>query len=154
MLPPTPHVWNAPPHETTGDLKPALGRAINLILQPVRDHFANNAEAKELLKKVRASAAVGLACRALKGVGGCAPGCCSASVERRGSGGGVVGPLPWQGLICVKLGVYHQCSSLRRPSPGPLLQGDQVALRAAAQLRRLGTRAMMSLCFWPALVFG
>ncbi|KAF5832012.1 tyrosyl-tRNA synthetase like-protein [Dunaliella salina] len=36
-----------------GDLKPALARAINLILQPVRDHFANDPEAKELLKKVR-----------------------------------------------------------------------------------------------------
>eukprot|EP00967_Tisochrysis_lutea_P152403 scaffold298550_cov18-Tisochrysis_lutea.AAC.1 len=35
-----------------GDLKPALARAINLILQPVRDHFANDPEAKELLKKV------------------------------------------------------------------------------------------------------
>uniref|UniRef100_A0A7S0WP34 tyrosine--tRNA ligase n=1 Tax=Chlamydomonas leiostraca TaxID=1034604 RepID=A0A7S0WP34_9CHLO len=36
-----------------GDLKPALSKALNTILQPVRDHFENNAEAKELLKKVR-----------------------------------------------------------------------------------------------------
>jgi tyrosyl-tRNA synthetase len=35
------------------DLKPALSAALNAILQPVRDHFASNAEAKELLKKVR-----------------------------------------------------------------------------------------------------
>ena len=35
------------------DLKPALAAALNGILQPVRDHFASNAEAKELLKKVR-----------------------------------------------------------------------------------------------------
>ncbi len=30
-----------------------LSKALNQILQPVRDHFENNAEAKELLKKVR-----------------------------------------------------------------------------------------------------
>ncbi|MEW5306616.1 MAG: hypothetical protein WDW36_009070 [Sanguina aurantia] len=36
-----------------GDLKPAVTKALNLILQPVRDHFEKNAEAKELLKKVR-----------------------------------------------------------------------------------------------------
>ena len=35
------------------DLKPALAAALNSILQPVRDHFENSAEAKELLKKVR-----------------------------------------------------------------------------------------------------
>eukprot|EP00195_Chlamydomonas_chlamydogama_P008917 CAMPEP_0202899462 /NCGR_PEP_ID=MMETSP1392-20130828/7688_1 /ASSEMBLY_ACC=CAM_ASM_000868 /TAXON_ID=225041 /ORGANISM="Chlamydomonas chlamydogama, Strain SAG 11-48b" /LENGTH=385 /DNA_ID=CAMNT_0049585645 /DNA_START=282 /DNA_END=1439 /DNA_ORIENTATION=- len=35
------------------DLKPALSKALNAILQPVRDHFENNAEAKELLKKVK-----------------------------------------------------------------------------------------------------
>lgn len=35
------------------DLKPALAKHLNLILQPVRDHFENNAEAKELLKKVK-----------------------------------------------------------------------------------------------------
>ena len=36
------------------DLKPALAKAINAILQPVRDHFSNNAEAAALLKQVRA----------------------------------------------------------------------------------------------------
>jgi hypothetical protein len=30
-----------------------LSRHLNAILQPVRDHFENNAEAKELLKKVK-----------------------------------------------------------------------------------------------------
>lgn len=35
------------------DLKPALVSHLNLILKPVRDHFENNAEAKELLKKVK-----------------------------------------------------------------------------------------------------
>lgn len=35
------------------DLKPALCKALNLILQPVRDHFENNAEAKALLKQVK-----------------------------------------------------------------------------------------------------
>jgi tyrosyl-tRNA synthetase len=35
------------------DLKPALAQALNTILQPVRDHFETNAEAKELLKKVK-----------------------------------------------------------------------------------------------------
>lgn len=37
-----------------GDLKPALAKALNTILQPVRDHFENNAEAKALLKQVKA----------------------------------------------------------------------------------------------------
>lgn len=36
-----------------GDLKPSLCRALNTILQPVRDHFETNAEAKELLKRVK-----------------------------------------------------------------------------------------------------
>ncbi|KXZ46866.1 hypothetical protein GPECTOR_40g600 [Gonium pectorale] len=36
-----------------GDLKAGLSRHLNAILQPVRDHFENNAEAKELLKKVK-----------------------------------------------------------------------------------------------------
>lgn len=36
-----------------GDLKPAVSKAINQILQPVRDHFKNNKEAKELLAKVK-----------------------------------------------------------------------------------------------------
>lgn len=35
------------------DLKPALAAALNAILQPVRDHFENNAEAKQLLHDVR-----------------------------------------------------------------------------------------------------
>ncbi|CAI9088943.1 OLC1v1023404C1 [Oldenlandia corymbosa var. corymbosa] len=36
-----------------GDLKPALSKALNTILQPVRDHFKNNDHAKELLKRVK-----------------------------------------------------------------------------------------------------
>ena len=36
-----------------GDLKPSLSTAINNILQPVRDHFENDAEAKALLKQVK-----------------------------------------------------------------------------------------------------
>lgn len=36
-----------------GDLKPALARQLNEILQPVRDHFENDAEAKALLKQVK-----------------------------------------------------------------------------------------------------
>ncbi|KAL7083727.1 hypothetical protein ACP275_14G180700 [Erythranthe tilingii] len=35
------------------DLKPALAKAINQILQPVRDHFNNDPKAKELVKRVR-----------------------------------------------------------------------------------------------------
>jgi len=35
------------------DLKPALAKAINKILQPVRDHFNNNSEAKALLETVK-----------------------------------------------------------------------------------------------------
>ncbi|KAK2974598.1 hypothetical protein RJ640_028515, partial [Escallonia rubra] len=35
------------------DLKPALSKALNVILQPVRDHFKHNAHAKELLKNVK-----------------------------------------------------------------------------------------------------
>ncbi|KAJ7534926.1 hypothetical protein O6H91_12G010500 [Diphasiastrum complanatum] len=37
-----------------GDLKDALAKAINEILQPVRDHFKTNREAKDLLAKVKA----------------------------------------------------------------------------------------------------
>ena len=37
-----------------GDVKPALAGALNRILQPVRDHFASNAEAKKLLAQVKA----------------------------------------------------------------------------------------------------
>ncbi|KAG8374930.1 hypothetical protein BUALT_Bualt10G0046800 [Buddleja alternifolia] len=36
-----------------GDLKPALAKAINRILQPVRDHFNNDSKAKELVKRVK-----------------------------------------------------------------------------------------------------
>ncbi|CAN0890241.1 Tyrosine--tRNA ligase 1, cytoplasmic [Linum grandiflorum] len=36
-----------------GDLKPSLSKALNKILQPVRDHFANDARAKDLLKRVK-----------------------------------------------------------------------------------------------------
>ena len=36
-----------------GDLKAALAKAINTIIQPVRDHFDNDKDAKALLKKVR-----------------------------------------------------------------------------------------------------
>lgn len=39
-----------------GDLKPALSRHINMILQPVRDHFTNDPHAAELLKKVKVRA--------------------------------------------------------------------------------------------------
>ncbi|GKC36368.1 tyrosine--tRNA ligase 1, cytoplasmic-like protein, partial [Tanacetum coccineum] len=35
------------------DLKPALSKALNKILQPVRDHFKNDENAKALLKKVK-----------------------------------------------------------------------------------------------------
>eukprot|EP00252_Welwitschia_mirabilis_P028007 TRINITY_DN990_c0_g1_i1.p1 TRINITY_DN990_c0_g1~~TRINITY_DN990_c0_g1_i1.p1 ORF type:complete len:397 (-),score=87.34 TRINITY_DN990_c0_g1_i1:343-1533(-) len=35
------------------DVKTALSKALNQILQPVRDHFQNNAEARELLKRIR-----------------------------------------------------------------------------------------------------
>jgi hypothetical protein len=46
----------APHALTTGDLKPSLSKALNQILQPVRDHFVNNPEAAALLKQVRAGA--------------------------------------------------------------------------------------------------
>lgn len=36
-----------------GDLKPAVSKAINAMLQPVRDHFKNDANAKKLLKQVK-----------------------------------------------------------------------------------------------------
>lgn len=36
------------------DVKPALSKALNEILQPVRNHFKNNQKAKELLKTVKA----------------------------------------------------------------------------------------------------
>lgn len=36
-----------------GDLKPSLAKALNKILQPVRDHFTNDPTAKDLLKRVK-----------------------------------------------------------------------------------------------------
>lgn len=36
-----------------GDLKPAVAKAVNALLQPVRDYFANDAEAAACLKDVR-----------------------------------------------------------------------------------------------------
>jgi tyrosyl-tRNA synthetase len=36
-----------------GDLKPALAKAINAMIQPVREHFQKDPHAKELLKKVK-----------------------------------------------------------------------------------------------------
>ena len=36
-----------------GDVKPALARHLNKILQPVRDHFTNNPEAKKLLDTIK-----------------------------------------------------------------------------------------------------
>lgn len=35
------------------DVKPALAKSINKMLQPVRDHFKNNSEARDLLKTVK-----------------------------------------------------------------------------------------------------
>ncbi len=36
-----------------GDLKPAVAKAINKLLQPVRDHFANNPYARNLLETIK-----------------------------------------------------------------------------------------------------
>lgn len=36
-----------------GDVKPALAKSLNQILQPVRDHFKNDANARELLRRVK-----------------------------------------------------------------------------------------------------
>jgi hypothetical protein len=36
-----------------GDLKPALAKALNKLLQPIRDHFKNDPEAREILALVR-----------------------------------------------------------------------------------------------------
>ena len=36
-----------------GDLKPALARQLNAILQPVRDHFERDDRARDLLKQVK-----------------------------------------------------------------------------------------------------
>lgn len=35
------------------DVKKALAKELNRLIQPVRDHFNNNKEAKELLAKVK-----------------------------------------------------------------------------------------------------
>ncbi|KAG2677256.1 hypothetical protein I3843_12G092400 [Carya illinoinensis] len=37
-----------------GDLKPALSKALNKILEPVREHFKKDSHAKDLLKRVKA----------------------------------------------------------------------------------------------------
>lgn len=37
-----------------GDLKPAVAKAINELIKPIRDHFANNADARKLLDQVKA----------------------------------------------------------------------------------------------------
>merc|ERR1712083_489397 len=36
-----------------GDLKPALAKAINEMIEPVRQHFKNNKKAKKLLAQVK-----------------------------------------------------------------------------------------------------
>lgn len=36
-----------------GDLKPAVAKAVNKMLQPVRDHFKNNPDARKLLEQVK-----------------------------------------------------------------------------------------------------
>ncbi|RDX90655.1 Tyrosine--tRNA ligase 1, cytoplasmic, partial [Mucuna pruriens] len=38
-----------------GDLKPALAKSLNKILEPVREHFKNDSNARELLKRVKTS---------------------------------------------------------------------------------------------------
>ena len=43
-----------------GDLKPALAKALNAILQPVRDHFAADERAKKLLAQVRSCSSLPL----------------------------------------------------------------------------------------------
>ncbi|OWM82820.1 hypothetical protein CDL15_Pgr029181 [Punica granatum] len=43
-----------------GDLKPALAKALNKILQPVRDHFTQNPVAKDLLKRVKSQLTIAL----------------------------------------------------------------------------------------------
>jgi tyrosyl-tRNA synthetase len=40
-------------HLHPGDLKPALSRALNLILKPVREHFQTDKRAADLLKRVK-----------------------------------------------------------------------------------------------------
>jgi tyrosyl-tRNA synthetase len=36
-----------------GDLKPAVAKAINYLISPIRDHFLSNPEAKKLLEQVK-----------------------------------------------------------------------------------------------------
>lgn len=36
-----------------GDLKPAVAKAINKLLQPVRDHFENDPYARNLLETIK-----------------------------------------------------------------------------------------------------
>ncbi len=36
-----------------GDLKPAVAIVLNDLIKPVRDHFTNNAEAKQLLETIK-----------------------------------------------------------------------------------------------------
>ena len=36
-----------------GDIKPAVSESLNNLLQPVRDHFSNDAYAKKLLETIR-----------------------------------------------------------------------------------------------------
>jgi len=36
-----------------GDIKPSVARAINKLLQPVRNHFANDPYAKKLLDTIK-----------------------------------------------------------------------------------------------------
>jgi len=37
-----------------GDLKPAVAKAINALIKPIRDHFTNNPDARKLLEQVKA----------------------------------------------------------------------------------------------------
>ena len=36
-----------------GDLKPAVAKRLNALIEPVRQHFKNDPEARELLKTIR-----------------------------------------------------------------------------------------------------
>ena len=45
-----------------GDVKPALARQLNAILQPVRDHFERDDRARELLKQVKVSDGLSSVC--------------------------------------------------------------------------------------------
>ncbi|KAJ7944928.1 Tyrosine-tRNA ligase-like protein [Quillaja saponaria] len=37
-----------------GDLKPSLSKALNTVLEPVREHFKKDANARDLLKRIKA----------------------------------------------------------------------------------------------------